>query len=940
MALTGCNSGRRAEQAEVLTVDQQPSGASHELQGPMLTAEEFAAFYKANEHIMHNRDWVVFGTTFDGNQPTTGSDEEIFGRPHNEYIGSGRDDDPKFETRQGDDDVVIPQPFFNDAPDVSELESVGIMGTLQASDDNGEHGQAKLNSTIGSVLLLDTIENVHFDASSIEPQQSGGIFGPLEFNAGSGAQVATLQAGDSSTELETGVPTLLTLNNSTAVQMSAALYDYADATRYEYGDVGLIIAPGEAEAFGLDGPWAAGQAPTAGFKFTPSPMSAGARVTLGLPALRHRGYMPGVKADAAVIEEMLELLDADEELWIIEKAVVEPNGQVDGEPGTGSLLAKIDGEDVPVPLAHTAVDAQVSGYVATVDVTQQFHNPFDEKIEAVYVFPLPQNAAVNEFVMTVGERKIRGIIREREQARKIYNTARDHGHIASLLTQNRPNIFTQKVANLEPETDIDIHIRYFNTLAYLGGSYEFVFPMVVGPRYNPVGTGDGIGAVAHTAPESTVHETEVQYLRPEERSGHDIAITLNIDAGVALEEVSSVNHEIDAEYEGDSAVTVTLACGTVIPNKDFVLRYRVAGDTVKSSLMTHRGTDGGYFTLMLYPPEDLHDLPRQSVEMIFVLDCSGSMSGQPLAKAKSATVRALMRLQPTDTFQIIRFSEDASSLGEAPVPATDENVAKGLAYLQALQGQGGTKMIEGIKAALDYPNKDGRFRVVSFMTDGYIGNEAEILGAVHDKRGDARVFSFGVGSSVNRYLLEGMARLGRGAVAWVGLQQDTTEAVDLFYERVSHAAMTDVTIDWGTLEVTDVFPSRVPDLFAGRPVVLTGRFKGDPTGTIMVHGTTAGHEASFAVHMDSDNTASHPGLASVWARQQIRDLSDRATHNTADQSIGDQILQLALNHSLMSQFTSFVAVDSMSVTGDEQSTTVAVPVPVPDGVDYNKTVTE
>ncbi|MHC4996952.1 MAG: VIT domain-containing protein, partial [Planctomycetota bacterium] len=530
------------------------------------------------------------------------------------------------------------------------------------------------------------------------------------------------------------------------------------------------------------------------------------------------------------------------------------------------------------------------------------------------------------------------IIREKEEAEQIYVAARDRGHVASLMTQQRPNIFTQKVANIEPGHDIDIDITYFNTLRYVDGSYEFVFPMVVGPRFNPPATTDGIAAVPRSGAHTATQATAIEYLAPHERSGHDISLTLTVDAGVDIEDITSSTHAVDTTYDDASSATVVLSAHDTIPNKDFVLRYRVAGERIKSSLMVHRAGDGGYFTMMLYPPAELGYMQRQPMEMIFVLDCSGSMRGQPLALAKAAVERALERLQPEDSFQIIRFSSNASQMGPAPLPATPKNVRKGLRYLAGLDSAGGTMMIEGIKAALDFEHDPERFRIVSFMTDGYIGNEQDILAAVIERVGDARLFSFGVGSSVNRYLLDNMARVGRGAVAYIGLDGNTLAAVDGFYECITYPAMTDLAIDWGDLRVTDVFPRRIPDLFAGRPVVLTGRFSGALNGRVTVEGR-AGHDTVVdVIEAEPDDPGSHPGIAAVWARAQIRDLARRGLRTDDPEGVEDQITQLALGHNLMSQYTAFVAVDSLSETAGTHGTTVHVPVPVPAGVRYDTTV--
>ncbi|HMB73028.1 MAG TPA: VIT domain-containing protein, partial [Gammaproteobacteria bacterium] len=479
-----------------------------------------------------------------------------------------------------------------------------------------------------------------------------------------------------------------------------------------------------------------------------------------------------------------------EEVWIISRGngADEP-GPADDAPGTGAMLASLVVPDdrapqhrrvaeIPLPLEHTDVRARITGYVSTVDVTQQFANPYDQKIEAVYLFPLPEKSAVREFVMTIGERRIRGILREREQAEQIYAQARAQGYQASLLTQHRPNVFEQKVANIEPGHRIDVDIRYFHTLSYNDGWYSFVFPTVVGPRYNPPGSSDPIAALPRNdfAPAGT----GVHYLAPHERSGHDISIEVELAPGVAIEEIDST-HDITRSFESERAASVRLARSATIANRDFVLNFRVAGSRTKTNLLTwvDPDTQQGYFTMMMYPPNDLENLRRQPLELVFVLDCSGSMSGAPMQQSKAAILAALHELRPDDTFQIIRFSTNSSQFGPGPVPATHENIRRAEQYVRNLSGTGGTQMIEGIKAALEFPHDPQRLRFVTFLTDGFIGNETEILGAIHARLGAARIFSFGVGSAPNRYLLERMAGVGRGAVAYLGLEDSGSDVMDL-----------------------------------------------------------------------------------------------------------------------------------------------------------------
>ncbi len=626
----------------------------------------------------------------------------------------------------------------------------------------------------------------------------------------------------------------------------------------------------------------------------------------------------------------------DEELWIITRSPRAQARMDDTLPRFGALMTKVAEKEVAIPLKHTDVKATVSGYIASVLVTQQFHNPYDGKIEAVYVFPLPENAAVNEFVMTVGERRIRGIIRERADAEKIYEEAKAQGYVASLLTQERPNIFTQSVANLEPGKAIDVSIRYFHTLAAVDGWYEFVFPMVIGPRYNPARTRDGVGAVARGSGGASGQKTEVQYLAPGEHT--EARVSLQLDVIAPMEEHRVTSHRVSASQVAPDRARFTFANGSEVPNKDFVFRYRLAGRGIKSQFLTHRDERGGFFNLMLVPPADLKQLVRTPLEMVFVLDCSGSMDGQPIAQAKAAVAHALRQLEPQDTFQLINFSSHASQLGSEPMPATQANVRRGERYLAALNAEGGTEMIHGIKAALNFPHDPSRLRFVCFLTDGDIGNDAEILREVHARIGESRIFSFGVGSAPNRHLLDAMAKLGRGAVAYLGAQDDGGKVMDAFFDRIAHPALTDVRIDWGGLNVSEVYPRRVPDLFSGRPVVVAGRFSGKGVQTIRITGKAGGNKFELPLQVNLNaNDPDHRALPSLWARQKIAALYDEAAWRQHF-LVRWEVRKLALDYNLLSAYTAFVAVDGSERTAGRYGTTVPVPVPVPEGVKYGTTV--
>jgi len=590
------------------------------------------------------------------------------------------------------------------------------------------------------------------------------------------------------------------------------------------------------------------------------------------------------------------------------------------------------------PLKHTDVKAQISGFLSRVTVTQEFENPFQEKIEAVYTFPLPQNAAVDDMTMLVGDRTVRGKILRREEAEAVYEAAKTKGQTASLLNQERPNIFTQSVANILPGEQIKITISYVETLKYEDGSYEFVFPMVVGPRYipgEPTGaSGDGFAPDTDRVPDAS--RITPQPVPDGMRVGHDVSLQVSLDAGVPIDGLTSKTHDVTVDRPDNHRAQVTLKDLATIPNKDFILRYDVAGAKISDAVLTHPTPGGGFFTLILQPPERVTVQDVTPKELVFVLDTSGSMYGFPLEKAKETMKLALDNLYPYDTFNLITFSGDEHILFPEPVPATKENLAKAQAFLASRQGGGGTEMMKAIKASMDPSDKSDHVRIVCFMTDGYVGNDLEIIGEVQ-KHPNARVFAFGIGSSVNRFLLDNMARYGRGEVEYVGLNDDGSAAARRFHERVRNPLLTDVSVDWNGMAVSDVYPKTVPDLFSAKPVVITGRFTGNGKGVIRLRGKMSGRDFVREIPVDFSNAQSHDVLATLWARTRVDDLMSQdfagVQRGTMKDDVKQSIIQLGLDYRLMTQFTSFVAVEEMVVTDGGQPRRIDVPVEVPEGVD-------
>ncbi len=608
---------------------------------------------------------------------------------------------------------------------------------------------------------------------------------------------------------------------------------------------------------------------------------------------------------------------------------------------TSGSLQVLDPSGKPIakcPLKHTNVRAEISGFLSRVVVTQEFENPFEDRIEAVYTFPLPQNAAVDDMTMLVGDRTIKGRILRREEAQAVYEAAKSGGKVASLLDQERPNIFTQSVANILPGEQVKITISYVEYLKYEDGSYEFVFPMVVGPRYIP---GEATGSQGNGFSPDTDKVPDGSRITPQPvpegmRVGHNVSLEILLDAGLPIAQFTSKSHVIDTKRLGDRRAMIRLKNNAVIPNKDFILRYDVAGNRILDGLLTHRSDKGGFFTLILQPPERVTVEDVTPKELVFVLDTSGSMSGFPIEKAKETMKLALDNLYPADTFNLITFSGDTHILFPQPVPATAENLKKAQQFLASRSGAGGTEMMRAIKASLDPSDAQSHVRIVCFMTDGYVGNDMEIIGEIQ-KHSNARVFAFGIGGSVNRFLLDKMAEYGRGEVEYVGLKDDGSAAARRFHERVRNPLLTDIAVEWGGLPVADIYPERIPDLFGAKPVVFTGRYTGAARGVVRLKGKMSGREFVREIPVEfPESQTQQDVLASLWARTRVdqlmgQDYTGIQRGNMRD-DLKETITQLGLEYRLMTQFTSFVAVEEMIVTEGGKPRRIDVPVEVPEGV--------
>ena len=611
------------------------------------------------------------------------------------------------------------------------------------------------------------------------------------------------------------------------------------------------------------------------------------------------------------------------------------------------------------PLEHTDVRAIVSAEAADVEITQTFASPKGHPIEAVYVFPLPDNAAVHDMRLTIGERVIEASIQERTAAKKTYDQAKKQGFTAALLEQERSNLFTQSVANIEPGKKVQVTLRYTQDLTYDAGVVELVFPMAVGPRYLP-GTakprtpkGTGTKPDTDRVPDaSRISPAYENGLRP----GHDISLEVVTAVGFAIGPFEVPNQKVKAHREANGTLDIVLADDDQKADRDFVMRYRVAGAEPRSTLAYDEAE--GFFSLSVVPPDvDLDDLVGQR-ELVFVVDVSGSMSGQPLARCKEAMRDALSRLRPVDTFNIITFSGRTGKAFVEPRKATTAAIREGLDFVSGLRAGGGTEMLDAIAAALTPDVASGRHRYVFFMTDGFVGEEDQIMKAtktfvagIEAKGKRAKVFGFGVGSSPNRALIEGLSREGKGVAVYASNREDPGRAVNQFYRYIDRSVLRDVKVDFGSNAVSETMPAELPDLFASRPLVIHGRMAQKPTGTVTVHATSAKGPVDIPVTfvaMPASPDAAAPSsrfasarevktslLGTLWARSKVTWLeSDLVSGNEAAKT---DITRLGLEFGLVTRFTSFVAVDrSRRVEGaGGKSETLTQPLRLPEGVDGN-----
>ena len=623
--------------------------------------------------------------------------------------------------------------------------------------------------------------------------------------------------------------------------------------------------------------------------------------------------------------------------------------------GEGSLVINDKGKPIVCPLEHTDVTADISGYIGKVTVVQRFKNELDHPIEAEYIFPLPEMAAVDSMVMQIGDKTIRSVIKEREEATKIYEKAKKEGKRAALLNQERPNIFTQHVANIMPGDKIEIKITYVENIKFEDGIYEFVFPMVSGPRYMPKPelSDEPMTTKEKTALNSEQKETgwEVDPARVPEpklnppiipegmRAGHDISLKVNINSPVAIKDVKSRLHKVNTTKKDDKTYTIELDSSDNIPNRDFILNYTSASKKVEEGIICHTDSKkGGFFSLVIQPPAKPSTSIITPKEMIFVVDDSGSQSGRPIEKCKETMKYCIEKMNPDDTFNVISFSNTTIKLFDFPQKNNERTRKKAIDFINARTGRGGTEMKPAIIESLTGSDPE-RLRIVTMMTDGYFGNDMEISQLVSENIGNARMFVFGNGNGVNRYLITKMAKLGRGECDIVDLNKDSEEVANNFYKKIGCPLMTDVKADWGTLPVSEVLPEGQPDLFSEKPLIFSGRYTKGATGVLTLTGNSAGRPFTKKIEVKfPDKEEGNEAIMSFWARKKIEavmdtDLKGIEKGNPRD-DVKKEIIKLGLDYNLVTQYTSFVAVEDKVVNKSGKSEKIETPTEMPDGVSY------
>jgi len=616
--------------------------------------------------------------------------------------------------------------------------------------------------------------------------------------------------------------------------------------------------------------------------------------------------------------------------------------------GTGALLfpSKESGAFVEAPRLATDVRIDVNGPILRTRVTQRFRNPSNGWVQGTYVFPLPENAAVDTLKMQIGDRFIEGQVKAREEARKVYEEAKAAGKKTALLEQQRPNIFTNQVANIGPGETIIVQIEYQGSVHQSGGAFSLRFPMVVAPRYNPdpiVQTVDldPSSGYAVSDPVPDRDKITAPVLDPAENVKiNPVTLTVNLNAGFPIGTVTSPFHETDVRTVDDMARVISLKSGSVPADKDFELSWDAAPGKAPHAGLFRETVDGKTYLLgFVTPPADAaatETTPKR--EVVFVIDNSGSMAGKSIEQARDSLALAISRLRPEDRFNVIRFDDTMSVHFPSLVPATPDKREDAIAFVRGLTADGGTETLPALEAALRTQGRiePGALRQVVFLTDGAIGNEAQLFDEISKNRGDARVFTVGIGSAPNTHFMTKAAELGRGTFTLIGSEDQVAARMGELFNKLENPAMTDIAVTFDGANAQDITPNPMPDLYRGEPVVLTAQLDGtSPAGKLQITGKTG--DQPWRVELDVAKASRGNGIAKLWARRKIDDLEANAYAVNDGAALDKQIETVALAHHLVSRVTSLVAVDvTPSRPAGEPVASTDVPLNLPEGWDFEK----
>jgi Ca-activated chloride channel homolog len=577
-----------------------------------------------------------------------------------------------------------------------------------------------------------------------------------------------------------------------------------------------------------------------------------------------------------------------------------------------------------LPLKDTRVQINVSGVIADVKVLQIYRNEGSRSINARYVFPASTRAAVYAMRMRIGDQVIVAKIKEREQAKQEFDKAKEEGKSASLLEQDRPNVFSMNLANVMPGDQVEVELRYTELLTPTDGVYEMVFPTVVGPRYSSQ-------QESYAAKEET--SVKIPYLHQGSNPGNELHISARISAGAPIWDLNCASHQISPKWESQTVAQFSLDNnGQFQGDRDFIVRYRLSGERISSGLLLYQGDNENFFLYMAQPPQRVMEDEIPAREYIFVVDVSGSMEGFPLNTAKRLLRELIGQLRPSDLFNVVLFAGDSATLSAKSLPADQGNISRAIRFIERQRGGGGTELLAAVKQAMSIPRETNISRSVVLVTDGYISGEKGVFDYIRGNLDQCNVFSFGIGSSVNRYLIEGVAKAGMGEPFVVTAEEEATAAAAKFREYIQTPLMTDIQIRSIGFNIYDVNSDRLPDLFARRPVILFGKWRGPITGAIELRGKTG--RGDYITRTDVAGVQpdeSNQALRYLWARSRIAELSDYGFGDMDKDRVKD-ITDLGLKYNLLTQYTSFIAVRETVRNTQGPAQDVVQPLPLPVGV--------